>query len=396
MDKIATKPAKRNRMDGTSRRYCKIDPRLWDDEKIAGLDPVVKLLWLYLLTGCHTTSLPGLWRLGPAEIAEGMRLPVAVIEAGLATLIAIGRVQRDVACRLIRVARAPRYNPAENDRVIQSWWRQWSSLPDCALRYEHIASLADGVHSPKVQQEWNATFGTVDLAAGLATICAESFNFDPSSPLDEVAPKDSETFPNRSSATASDLPLGSDLSPGSDLTRGRVAGPVPTVAPVEPAAPPPPPSSRPSLASADLPDAVPGDPAVILAELRRHGALAEAHTPEIAEVVLGRAIAGAKKLPWVAVAIAEAARDAAADKASGVPWQGATLARRLSRYVDRAAEPRPAYAPAGRPRAGRYNPPAVLPGESAADLEEFGRQSAKEREDRKAAEARGERKRSKY
>ena len=70
-------------------------------------------------------------------------------------------------------------------------------------------------------------------------------------------------------------------------------------------------------------------------------------------MLLGRAIAGAKRLSWVAIAIAECARDAAAEDAAETPWGAAQRIKSLCKYVDRARPPKlddGPSGPAGRPR----------------------------------------------
>ena len=46
--------------------YRKIDPRMWDDERFATLTQPTKLVWMLILTGPHTTPLPGLCNVGVA------------------------------------------------------------------------------------------------------------------------------------------------------------------------------------------------------------------------------------------------------------------------------------------------------------------------------------------
>ena len=54
-------------------RYRKVEVRTWGDEKFRKLSPMLPSgqgLWLYLMTGPHTTAIPGLSRVGRAALAE--------------------------------------------------------------------------------------------------------------------------------------------------------------------------------------------------------------------------------------------------------------------------------------------------------------------------------------
>lgn len=155
--------------------YRKIDPRLWDDENFVELTTVEKLLWLYLLTGPHTTSLPGLWIVGIGELVDGLRLPEKSIRAGLDKLQAMRRLVLNPRLRLVRVPNAPRYNRPDNARVLKSWFRMWSDIPECQQKYDHLESLRASVFAPRGDEQpadseahaapliaqWKATFGAV-------------------------------------------------------------------------------------------------------------------------------------------------------------------------------------------------------------------------------------------
>lgn len=155
--------------------YRKIDPRLWDDENFVELTTVEKLLWLYLLTGPHTTSLPGLWIVGEGELVDGLRLPAKSIRAGLEKLEAMGRLVVNPRLRLVRVPNAPRYNRPENARVLKAWFRLWSDIPECQQKYDHLAGIRAAVYAPRSDEQpaeseaqaaplvaqWKATFGAV-------------------------------------------------------------------------------------------------------------------------------------------------------------------------------------------------------------------------------------------
>lgn len=154
--------------------YRKIDPRLWDDERFVELTPIEKLAWLYILTGPHTTSLPGLWIVGSGELVDGLRLPGKSIQASLEKLEGMGRLVLNPRLRLVRVPNAPRYNRPDNARVVKAWFKLWTDIPECQQKYDHLESIRaavfanptddaseeSGQTAPLVAQ-WRASFGSV-------------------------------------------------------------------------------------------------------------------------------------------------------------------------------------------------------------------------------------------
>ena len=61
-------------------RYSRVERMLWGDKRFAALShpqPNAQFLWLYLLTGTHNSSLPGLFVLGAGAMAERLRWPIA-------------------------------------------------------------------------------------------------------------------------------------------------------------------------------------------------------------------------------------------------------------------------------------------------------------------------------
>lgn len=212
--------------------YRKIEPKLWDDENLADLDVTHKLVWLYILTGPHTTSLPGLWVVGPASMAEGLRLPVATVVTCLNTLRTRGRIDWDPVARLLRVRNAPRHNCAENKGQVISWWNQWVDLPDCKLKYAHIDSIREGALAPRPREAWHETFGNVDIQSELSRFANE---------IRTRSERDPNLAPVSLSGSDQDLSSGSQIpSMHSHPASARVAtsGPDTTRSPGETAASP--------------------------------------------------------------------------------------------------------------------------------------------------------------
>ena len=145
--------------------YRKIESRMWDDERFAPLDPIVKLTWVCILTGPHTTGLPGLYSCGLATLSESMRDGIETVSKAVNVLVATGMVQFNPTVRVMRVPNAPKYNPCQNERVLKGWFALWKNVPDCAEKFAHIARLRESLdfESSWVEKGWAGTFGTVSV-----------------------------------------------------------------------------------------------------------------------------------------------------------------------------------------------------------------------------------------
>lgn len=150
--------------------YRKIDPRMWDDERFATLSQTTKLVWLLILTGPHTTPLPGLSNVGVAALAESSRYDADTVSRGLAELSRAGMVEFNPTCRVLRVPNAPKYNPCSNPKVLKGWFSLFKSVPDCAEKFRHLASLRAAIPADEAWADaaWAATFGSVAIPARYA------------------------------------------------------------------------------------------------------------------------------------------------------------------------------------------------------------------------------------
>lgn len=150
--------------------YRKIDPRMWDDERFATLSQPTKLVWLLILTGPHTTPLPGLSNVGVAALAESSRYDGDTVSRGLVELSRAGMVEFNPTCRVLRVPNAPKYNPCSNPKVLKGWFSLFKSVPDCAEKFRHLASLRAAIPADEAWADaaWAATFGSVAIPARYA------------------------------------------------------------------------------------------------------------------------------------------------------------------------------------------------------------------------------------
>ena len=145
--------------------YRKVEPRMWDDERFATLTKDGKLTWLCVLTGPHTTSLPGLFVCGLATLSESMRDDIDTVSKAVRELSAAGMLRFNATVRVVQVPNAPKYNPCPNPKVLKGWLSVWKSVPDCAEKFNHVDRLRDALDAaqPWVAGAWAETFGAVKV-----------------------------------------------------------------------------------------------------------------------------------------------------------------------------------------------------------------------------------------
>lgn len=120
-------------------RFRRIDIRMWGDEKYRRLSspkPNAQTLWVYLLTGPHTTIIPGLFCAGRAAVSESLGWPLSATERCWNEIAALGMVKDDRPSRLVWIPNSLRYNPPESPNVAAGWRAAIDEFPECDLRRE--------------------------------------------------------------------------------------------------------------------------------------------------------------------------------------------------------------------------------------------------------------------
>lgn len=137
-------------------RHRKIDTGMWGDEKFRSLTrprPNAQSLWIFILTGPHTTAAPGLFCAGEAGLAEALAWPLRSFRRHFGELEARGMVRADWGARVVWVPRALRYNPPESANVVRAWRKAIADIPECQLRDEAESYLREGCLFPEVFDE---------------------------------------------------------------------------------------------------------------------------------------------------------------------------------------------------------------------------------------------------
>ena len=125
-------------------RYKKISVRMYADSRFIGLSrpqPNAQYLWIYLLTGPHTTSVPGLFAAGEAALSEALDWPLKGFQKAFQELFGKGMAKADWKARVVWIPNAFKYNVPESPNVVKSWSGLLSEIPECSLKTEAIKQL---------------------------------------------------------------------------------------------------------------------------------------------------------------------------------------------------------------------------------------------------------------
>jgi len=351
--------------------YSKVTRRVWADAKFRGLSapkPNAQTLWLYLLTGKRCTSIPGLLPVGVMGIADDLDWPVAATKKCLAEIVAAGMARVDHVAKLIWLPNAvAKHNMPANPSVVIGWGVPWTGLPECPLRTEAAAAIrgmlaAEDARRAAVGKP--AGLGAAfDVAVGTCSLTASGLRIG---------------RPRRASAAPQETtgePHGEHGNGDSEEHRGEqdrehgvpdgvrhraehgVSHHVHHTEKLQDQDQEQEQDSEHTQRGRERPDgstdpdpAGTSPPSPIAAAIRSHRILlaaaetaplgADEALARLVETIEGRQMASSKPVAWIEVAIADAARDLAAEATgTGTPtW--AIAAKMVSKYADRARRPR--------------------------------------------------------
>ena len=144
-------------------RYRKVEVRTYGDEKFRRLSPILPCgqgLWLYLITGPHTTAIPGLFRAGRAGMAEELGWPLEDFDKAFGEVSAQGMAKADFQNRVIWIRNALKHNSPASPNVVMSWAAELDLIPECALKCEAISGIQEflGTLHPAYLQAFDVIF----------------------------------------------------------------------------------------------------------------------------------------------------------------------------------------------------------------------------------------------
>lgn len=131
-------------------RYRKIEVRTWSDEKfreLSAIPPSGQGLWFFLLTGPHTTAIPGLFRAGRAAMAEELGWNQEAFDEAFLEVSSQGMAKADFKAKLVWLPKAIQHNKPESPNVVRSWRVELDLLPECDLKREAIAGIREALET---------------------------------------------------------------------------------------------------------------------------------------------------------------------------------------------------------------------------------------------------------
>ncbi len=137
-------------------QFRKIEVRMWGDARFLALDNQGKLAWVYLLTGPHTTTLPGLWRMSRLEAADDLGMDPKRFQERFREWFAEPfrepMAEADWTAKVVWVPKAIVYNPCPNENVMKHWSDHFSAVPESPLKLKAWHTFAD--HFDDSSKEW--------------------------------------------------------------------------------------------------------------------------------------------------------------------------------------------------------------------------------------------------
>lgn len=124
-------------------RYRKISTCIHGDEKVCQLSRPRNAngrdLWFFLLTGPHTTSLPGLFRMSVAMMAEENRWKTTPTAKAFREILDQKMADFDPSARVVWLPKAIEHNEPESPNVVKSWRIHFDELPPSPLKTRALA-----------------------------------------------------------------------------------------------------------------------------------------------------------------------------------------------------------------------------------------------------------------
>jgi hypothetical protein len=158
----------------TKVRYRKITTRIWGDERFRALsapNPNAQSLWIYLLTGPHTNTIPGLFPAGKAALAEALKWSRSGFEGAFKEITEQGMAKADWEARVVWIPKAIRHNEPESPDVVRGWRTNLAEIPECDLKREAMREL--GSHLKAKGPAWASAWQTA-CGAGSVSVWAEA------------------------------------------------------------------------------------------------------------------------------------------------------------------------------------------------------------------------------
>ena len=127
-------------------RTRKVNPQLWNEKSFETLSTDSQLVFLFLLTHPHMTSL-GAMRATLLGLAMELFGSFHRFYVAIEVLRKQGLVKYDVAACLVWLPTFLQHNPPGSPNAVKSWARILNALPECPLRKQLIRQVKQFVLS---------------------------------------------------------------------------------------------------------------------------------------------------------------------------------------------------------------------------------------------------------
>lgn len=119
-------------------RYRKIDPRIWNDEKVRRLNDESLLVLLFTLTHPAMTAI-GAMRATVQGLAAERRWSATKFGRALDPIVRAGIVEFDEEACCLALPKFLKYNPPEGPNSLYAWVKAIDDVPECAVRRRVMA-----------------------------------------------------------------------------------------------------------------------------------------------------------------------------------------------------------------------------------------------------------------
>lgn len=126
--------------------YRRVESRIWNDERFRALTDDGKLVFLFLLTHPHMTSV-GAMRATSEGLAAELKWTVERFENGFETVLEARMVEFDPGACMVSLPNFIKHNPPANPNMVKGWVYALELLPECALKHRVINRCANRIET---------------------------------------------------------------------------------------------------------------------------------------------------------------------------------------------------------------------------------------------------------
>jgi len=164
-------------------RYRKVSILIWNDEKFRKLSDDSKLLFIFLLTHPHMTSIGGM-RATQAGIGSELGWDARRTSKAFAEPLAKGMAWIDESASCLILPNFIKHNPPENPNVITSWIAMFEQIPECEIRTRLFQRISE--YGSTLEDKMRKAFERVAECLSAPVATPEPFPFP--EPLPEPEP----------------------------------------------------------------------------------------------------------------------------------------------------------------------------------------------------------------